>query len=327
MTTEMKTNPIAERNAACTALAILDRAAATIGSGHVSQVMGTVYDGLQQTRESMSDEDWAEFGRYAREHHQLKNFVYQDPFTRRACEKPRGYAGDAVMMDYLYGIHGAQQAAEHASCIGREIYGFIRGSEAPGAVRYRRRHIAQCIDRIAAARAGASVLAVASGHLREAELSEAVLAGHLGRLVALDADAESLREVEAQYGYLGVEAIHGSVRQILARKLRPGTFDFVYAAGLYDYLSDPVAQALTLRLFEMVNPGGQLLIPNFAPQVRDRAYMETFMDWSLIYRGELDMVHVMDQLDPAHVDRHEIYLDPTGAVVYLLVRKRSRVLQ
>lgn len=31
--------------------------------------------------------------------HRLGAIVQQDPFTRRAASKPRGYAGDAVMMD------------------------------------------------------------------------------------------------------------------------------------------------------------------------------------------------------------------------------------
>jgi extracellular factor (EF) 3-hydroxypalmitic acid methyl ester biosynthesis protein len=89
-----------------------------------------------------------------------------------------------------------------------------------------------------------------------------------------------------------VQTVHGSVRHILARKLRPGTFDFEYAAGPYDYLADNVAQALAARMFEMVKPGGSMLIPNFAPQVRDRAYLETFMDWNLIYRDEYEMAQL-----------------------------------
>ena len=47
-----------------------------------------------------------------------------------------------------------------------------------------------------------------------------------------------------------------------------GQFDFVYAAGLFDYLSAPVASALTGRMFEMTRPGGLMLIPNFLVRVR-----------------------------------------------------------
>jgi len=66
-----------------------------------------------------------------------------------------------------------------------------------------------------------------------------------------------------------VRALTGSVRQLLSGKTNLGRFDFVYAAGLFDYLSGPVAAALTRRLFEMTRPGGMMLIPNFVAGARD----------------------------------------------------------
>jgi hypothetical protein len=323
----MQTSTVIElhNNAAWLGLTILDRAAASIESGRVNQAMEDIFTGLRTTRNNMSEQDWAEFGRYARESHELGKCVYQDPMTRRAWEKPRGYAGDAVMMDYLYGIHAYDDAAAEASALGREIYEYIRGRMASSAVRYRREHIAQLIDGMAIAGSSPSVLAVASGHLREAELSRALASGQLGRFVALDADAESLRNVESNYGRMGVETVHGSVRHLLMRKISLGAFDFVYAAGLYDYLCENTAQTLSARLFEMVNPGGQMLIPNFAPQLPDRAYMETFMDWTLIYRDEQAMVRLLAQIEPAQIQSYDVYDDPGGSVVYLLVKKRSQV--
>jgi extracellular factor (EF) 3-hydroxypalmitic acid methyl ester biosynthesis protein len=319
------TNNVLHNDAAWCGLTILDQAAACIESGRVNQAMDDIFTGLQTTRETMSDEDWAEFARYARENHELGNWIYQDPMTRRAYEKPRGYAGDAVMMDYLYGIHGHHDAAAEASELGREIYEYIRGRLAPSAVRYRREHIAQMIDGMAMGGSHPSVLAVAAGHLREAELSNALASGHLGRFVALDADAESLRDIDRHYARLGVETIHASVRHLLMRKIGLGTFDFVYAAGLYDYLCENTAQALSARLFEMVNPGGQMLIPNFAPQLRDRAYMETFMDWTLIYRDQPAMARLLDKIEPAQIQSYDVYDDPNGSVVYLLIKKRCEV--
>jgi hypothetical protein len=313
-------------NAAWLGLSILDRAAADIGAGLVNQGMNDLFTGLRTTRGNMSGEEWADFTRYVRENHELRNWVYQDPFTRRALDKPRGYAGDAVMMDYAYGIHGYHDASAEASPLGREIQEYIRRSDASASVRYRREHIARLIDTMAMRRRLPSVLAVAAGHLREAELSNALASGRLGRFVALDADAASLQELDAQYARLGVETVHGSVRHLIARKLNLGSFDFVYAAGLYDYLNENTAQVLSARLFEMVSPGGQLLIPNFAPQVRDRGYMEAFMDWTLIYRDKPAMVGLLDRIDRAEIQSYDVYDDPSGSVVYLLVTKREEVI-
>jgi hypothetical protein len=321
-------NPTAlHRNAAWLGLSILDRAAADIGAGRVNRAMDDLYTGLGMARNRLSDKDWAEFSRYVRENHELRNWVYQDPFTRRAHDKPRGYAGDAVMMDVVYGIHGYHDANAEASPLGREVQEYIRRSDASASVRYRREHIAQLIDQMASRRQSPNVLAVAAGHLREAELSSALASGRLGRFVALDADAQSLQELASHYAHLGVETVHASVRHLMARKINLGTFDFVYAAGLYDYLNENTAQELSARLFEMVNPGGQMLIPNFAPQVRDRAYMETFMDWTLIYRDKPAMARLLGRIDRGQIQSYEAYEDPSGSVVYLLVTKHDEVAQ
>ena len=34
--------------------------------------------------------------------HPIWQLLMEDPYTRRAFEKPRGYAGDAVMLDFVY---------------------------------------------------------------------------------------------------------------------------------------------------------------------------------------------------------------------------------
>ena len=85
--------------------------------------------------------------------------------------------------------------------------------------------------------------------------------------------------VARDYGHLGIRTLPGSVRQILSGKTKTGRYDFVYAAGLFDYLSGPVAAALTCRMFEKTRPGGMMLIPNFLTGGRDAGYMEAFMDW------------------------------------------------
>lgn len=325
MQTIINRNEVFHGNAASEGLAILDQAEAAIKDGHVPEALDAIFDSLQTARSRMTDQEWQQYARYIREDHEILGLLKQDPLTRRALDKPRGYAGDAVMMDYIYGIHSSMEAEQEASPLGRENLRYIQERPASKAVRYRRELIAELIDGMAAKGGKPSVLAIASGHLREAELCRALSQGSLGRFVALDADAASLKEVTTDYGCNGVEAVLGSVRHILARKTKLGNFDFVYAAGLYDYLADNVAKALTVRMFEMTRPGGQIMIANFAPQVRDRAYMEAFMDWHLIYRTEEELGALMEDIDPAEVESYQLSSDPNGSVVYLMVHKRQMV--
>ena len=138
----------------------------------------------------------------------------------------------------------------------------------------------------------------------------------------MDQDDASLAVVHRDYAGLGVKAMSGSVRQILGRKIDQGQFDFVYAAGLYDYLAAPVAGALTCRLFEMTRPGGALLIPNFAAGARDTGYMEAFMDWYLIYRTHADMHALTLALPASEISRVEVFDDEDATITFLLVNKR-----
>src|SRR5579872_2044960 len=50
---------------------------------------------------AMRDDQLPEF-RTICQSHPLSQIVLEDPYSRRAYEKPRGYAGDAVMLDYIY---------------------------------------------------------------------------------------------------------------------------------------------------------------------------------------------------------------------------------
>src|SRR5262249_41083041 len=157
--------------------------------------------------------------------------------------------------------------------------------------------------------------------LRESESSGAVRRGELQEFVAFDQDEASLSVVARDYASLGIRPLAGSVRQILAGKAKLAQYDFVYAAGLFDYLSAPGAAALTARVFEMTRPGGLMLVPNFLKAHRDVGYMEAFMDWHLIYRDHADMTALAASLPRASVADCRVFDDPDETITFLLVSK------
>jgi hypothetical protein len=289
-----------------------------ISRGRIAAALEDLFDDLSGRRED-SSEEWSEFARECLDH-PLRRLLHQDPFTYRAFSKPRGYAGDAVMMDYIYGLGEASTAVRDATPLGRAILAHMSTRPSACAVRYRRRLLADLIDRTAA-RGGDTVFALAAGHLREVELSGAVQNGQITNFVAMDQDTASLAVVARDYAQLGISAVSGSVRHILSGKAKPGTFDFVYAAGLFDYLSAPVATALTCKLFEMTRPGGMLLIPNFKTGARDTGYMESFMDWHLIYRNHDDMRALAAAPPAAAVAEFQVFDDDDDTITFLLVSK------
>ena len=298
---------------------VLDCVTDELKAGRIAHALDELFDDLIARRA----EDPAAWPEYARQclSHELRECMHADPFTFRAFSKPRGYAGDAVMMDHIYGLGEAEEAARNATPLGRDIFAYMGGRPSARAVRFRRALIAAMLD-AAAQREDARVLAIAAGHLREVELSSAVRDGKFSEFVAFDQDEASLEVVARDYARLGITPTPGSVRQILSGKVQFGQYDFVYAAGLFDYLNAPVATALTRCMFEAVRPGGTMLIPNFLTGIRDVGYMEAFMDWHLIYRDHADMHALAAALPADQVADIDVFNDPDDTIAFLVVTRK-----
>lgn len=300
---------------------LLDRAHHALrGLRHEAEgerTMRELFEGLRSLRNDLDDGSWNAFVERANGH-ALRGLVHEDPMARRSFEKPRGYAGDAVLLDYIY----LRDELDEVSPLGRAVNRYAAGRPSACAVRHRRDWLAFQIDRAAdrAAPAGARVFSVACGHLREAELSSAIRSGALRELVALDADPESLNVVR-ESGFPNVSPVQQSIGRMLARPDSFGTFDLIYSAGLYDYLEPGIARRLTRRLFDQLEPGGRLVFTNFLRNVSDAAYMETFMGWELLLR-DLDEIHDLTRdVSNDEVASRQVFEDPFGAIGYCVLSK------
>src|SRR5262245_34198309 len=287
-------------------------------AGEVHDAMGRLRTSLREQRSHLSIEEWATLGEQARRH-PLHALLLESPFTRRAYEKPRGYAGDAVMMDLIYGM---STPGTDLSALGGMLYGYEFDSPCFQSVRMRRAILAREIDNIAAVRPNARVLSVASGHLREIAWSRAARSGAV-EITAIDQDQDSLSCIARDYyQQYRVSAVPASIGDLLRRTVRFIDIDLAYAAGLYDYLEDDLARVLTTTLFRTLRPGGRLLIANFTPATYDAAFMETFMDWRLIYRTPEEVRSLAASINLSDVARIEQFSDDNEHVTYMRVVKR-----
>jgi extracellular factor (EF) 3-hydroxypalmitic acid methyl ester biosynthesis protein len=284
----------------------------------VAQGMSDLFQGLFHLRRDAAAGEWREFAQQACLAHPLRALAHQDPITRRAFEKPRGYAGDAELIDLFYGLRDLPQT----SCLGAALYAHVFQTPAAHAVRARRDHLAARLDEVAAKVKQPRVLAVACGHLREAQKSAAVTQGRFGEFIGLDQDPASIALLEREQAASSIKAVNGSVKSILKGETVFEDLDFVYSTGLYDYLPQPVATNLTTKLFGMLKPGGELLVANFLPDVPDVGYMETFMGWPLIYRSAEELADVAQGIAPEQITTQRTYCDAHQNIVYLEIEKR-----
>jgi extracellular factor (EF) 3-hydroxypalmitic acid methyl ester biosynthesis protein len=280
--------------------------------------MEILHSGLNQIRKTLPEKEWQQYVRSHARNHPIRELLHQDPFTLRSFEKPRGYAGDAELIDFIY---GEGQWPTQASPLGQEICEFLNQQPSAVSVRERRQLLAAQLDQVAERIHPPRVLSVACGHLREALLSRAVAEDRIEELVAFDQDPESLAVVRQDLVGRRVRPVQGSVRSLLAGKHDLGDFDFVYSAGLFDYLADRLASRLVAQMFSMLRPGGKLWVANFCKNLSEAGYMESFMDWWLILRDEPEVAAFCNELPRAEVASTRMFHDSSRNVIYLEVVK------
>lgn len=295
---------------------VFDRTHDAMVNGHVHAALANLRTSLGELRSRLPQDEWRTLGEHARRH-PLHTLLLESPFTRRAFEKPRGYAGDAVLMDLIYGL----APAGDLSALGGMLYGYEFDSPCFQSVRTRRAVLAHEIDTVAASVPDSRVLSVASGHLREVDWSRAARSG-AAAITAIDQDRDSLDCIERHYGRYRVRTMPATIGDLVRRTVRFAEFDLVYAAGLYDYLEPGIARVLTTTLFCALRPGGRLLIANFTPATRDAAFMETFMDWNLVYRTPEEVRGLAGSIAPSAIAAIEQFSDENQHVTYMRVVRR-----
>jgi extracellular factor (EF) 3-hydroxypalmitic acid methyl ester biosynthesis protein len=213
----------------------------------------------------------------------------------RARFKPRGYAGDYLMLEWILTDH----RAEHP--LGRAFDRYFQIQAAPQAVRSRTEETAaamaaHCIEHDAT---DYRVVSVGSGPARDVLQAVGVLPpDRRGRLhvTLMDLDPEALDFARARLDPLLPPGSLGCVRENLYRLPQTPRMqehleraDFLVCSGLFDYLDDATAAAMLGLFWRQLAPGGLLLAGNFAPHNPTRAYMEWIGNWYLTYRTADEM--------------------------------------
>jgi hypothetical protein len=227
------------------------------------------------------------------------------------------------MLDFVYGHRDVGNLIAQSSDTGLRLLAYTAGgSLAARAVRWRCGRAAREIETAAVRCAKARVLAFACGHLREIEMVHPELRRRM-QVTAADVDVESLNRVMKTYaGDCALECRQISVRNLVRNKhgLELG-FDLIYALGLFDYLTDTVAERLVPILWSLVAPEGKLMIANFTPETEDAAYLEAITDWWLHYRSPQRLKTLAARLEDHTIARQESFNDPYGQIAYLCLEK------
>lgn len=243
------------------------------------------------------------------------------PFPRRR-ERPMGEgAGNAVLMDYLYGIDSTLRSLLPDGPT-EELFRYASSAPAARALRSRRQLLAREIDRSCDPLNGqARILCVGCGHLREADLARSLRHGQFRAFTALDAQVLSLQTVEASYAALGIRTQLCTLDDLFYGRQDLCHFDLIYSPGLYEVLDEQDARDLTRNLFARLLPGGRLLMGNFLPGVPNIAYLEGLLDWHPHYRNDAALLDLLLGIPYNDIGGARVFHDPGNCVAFLEVTR------
>jgi extracellular factor (EF) 3-hydroxypalmitic acid methyl ester biosynthesis protein len=275
---------------------IFDAIQAQIECGHAER-------GLHILIGTMLSAEAGAAARTALSEHSLHSLLMEDPYSWRAAAKPRGYAGDAMLIDLIYD----RQAPEQTSSVGRKLFDITTAFPPAEAVRYRRSIMEEKLAK--AFLQGKRICSLACGHFRE---GDQLIGEDLRTITLVDQDAHSLAYIEGNHGG-NVHVVEANVLRYLRSAASQGIkFDLIYTLGLTDYLDDRAMRLLHKLMRACLAPGGQIFLANFVPDHLARGWMDAVMDWHLIYRTEDELrAHACAiDLEP------QTWLDPSRSIAF-----------
>ncbi|MEQ8823182.1 MAG: class I SAM-dependent methyltransferase [Filomicrobium sp.] len=256
----------------------------------------------------------------------LLPLMMRAPFFHRSYVKPLGYAGDYLMVKMM--VEGKRAGP---TTYARLINDFYLEIDLVKAHRNRLIIIEDKLNELSAeaAQAGRKLDILNIGCGPAIELIRFIKNSpncESCRFTLIDFNAETIeyarnaietamrdvsRRPQVEFKQLSVHSLLKQSSSDAADKDQ-ADYDFVYCAGLFDYLSDRVCQRLLELFCKWTKPGGNVIATNVHPDNPTRWIMEHVIEWHLIHRTMEDLA----QLSPAEHPKR-VFDDTTRMNVFV----------
>ena len=266
---------------------------------------------------------------YARR--QLHPLVLCSPFVYRTYQKPLGYAGDFEMVNMIL-----RDPREGGTLFAKLVNVVFLQNPPAEAHRHRIQHLMSRLGeearRVMSRGRRLRVLNLGCGPAREIQefIAEDPAADHVDFLLldfnpqTLEYTRQRLQDTKTAHGRrTGLTLVEKSINQILKEAVRQDVggpqYDFIYCAGLFDYVADRICKRLTDHFYQLLAPEGLVLVTNVDASKPFRHSMDYLLDWHLIYRNRAQMELLIPTT--SKVASATVVADPTAVNLFLEVRK------
>ncbi len=252
-------------------------------------------------------------------------YFMRSRYAERAYYKPKGYAGDFMMMEWIY-----KQQPDGDGKLGKLIDGWILRQASCQAVRNRRKLLSDLLDSMCRQRLHLGrrirIMNLACGPARELfDLLDKCDYSRQIDALCIDIDPEALQYANQHVNTSSHQASVRFMRENVVKwaigrakhDIQPQ--DIIYSSGLCDYLDQRLLTKLVCRCYDQLAPGGQLIIGNFAHTNPDRLLMDHIVYWRLIHRDKQDLIDAF--VESPFGDRVEVITEEQGVNLFAVGTK------
>jgi chemotaxis methyl-accepting protein methylase len=288
-------------------------------SEHLKNYIMDVLNQLENTISNLSDKEKKYHYNYFREI--CGDFFDQSYLGYRAYHKPRGYAGDYEMLRLIY-ENQPRGTTLFAKCMDK----FFLSALESEAVRNRAKYLEKKIKNFVKINNKAKIVSFGCGIAKEIQnllLSDYKVLKDV-EIHFIDQDIEALKNAQKDITNiikqknleLNVNYHNWGIKNILKDGFIWGKSDLVYSAGVYDYLTDKMCYKLTSVFYDLLNPGGQIIIGNFNTNTPEHLVRTIILDWILILR---DKSHLKNLFSP--INKVIIEKEPLNINLFAIIKK------
>ncbi len=227
-------------------------------------------------------------------------YFMRSRFAQRAYFKPKGYAGDFLMMEAIY-----RNEPDGEGPLGLLIDRYCLDTPPAKAVRERRKLLSALIEDevrtklvtgLYSPNEKIRIMNLACGSNRELfDFLQRFDRTEVLEALCIDADKDALTYTAMEVNvFPHLASIKLMQENVVKWALGRSKHDFekqdiIYSAGLTDYLDDRLFTRLVKRAWEYLKPGGILILSNFSINNPNKAWMDHILQWKLIHRSDSDL--------------------------------------
>ena len=266
---------------------------------------------------------------------QMHPLMLCSPFAHRVYTKPLGYAGDYEVVNMML-RDPYEGNSLFAKLLNRAFLGFEPVQAHRNRIDYLFDTIRSEANRVVSGGRRLKVLNLGCGAAHEIQrfLEQEPLSDHCD-FTLMDFNKETidhaervLSEIKLKSGRTArIKLEQRSVHQLLKLAKRGNvdadleSYDLVYCAGLFDYLSQKVCKKLVELFTRLLRPQGLVIVTNVASTNPCIGWMEYVVEWNLVYRNDWEMLDLIP-LDGT-VMKTDLKRESTGVNLFLEIRKVS----